>query len=179
MTPPRRSSRGKRAKFNSFILQEAERSGSDSGDEEDAEHTIGGYLKDSVIVSSGEEDHNDTNAHAMYLQAVRSPLQRPGAFKIPAPRVYHDEYIYSQPMEEEPSQYYPSSFIANDDSSAHEVHDISECPLERAERILKEQRRERRMRKRGAAPAPALAIVVAKRRRAIHSIDDSSDEDVK
>ncbi|XP_034478226.1 ATP-dependent DNA helicase MPH1 [Drosophila innubila] len=179
LTPPRRNSRRKRAKFNSFILQEADQSGSDEGEDENAEHTIGGYLKDSVIVSSGEEDHNDTNAHAMYLQAVRSPLQRPGAFKIPAPRVYHDEYIYSQPVEEEPSQYYPSSFIANDDSSAQEAHDISECPLERAERILKEQRRERRMRKRGGASAPALAMVVAKRRRAIHTIDDSSDEDIK
>ncbi|KAL7736435.1 hypothetical protein ACLKA6_019644 [Drosophila palustris] len=179
LTPPfRRNSRRKRAKFNSFILQEADQSGSDSGEDEEAETTIGGYLKDSVIVSSGEEEHNDTNAHAMYLQAVRSPLQRPGAFKIPAPRVYHDESIYSQPVEAEPSQYYPSSFIANDDSAAQEAHDISECPLERAERILKEQRRERRLRKRGGSSAPALAIVVPKKRRAIHIIDDSSDEDI-
>lgn len=71
MTPPRLNSRHKRAKFNSFILQEADQSGSDNGEDEDAEHTIGGYMKDSVIVSSEEEDHNDTNAHAMYLQAVR------------------------------------------------------------------------------------------------------------
>ncbi|KAH8355362.1 hypothetical protein KR093_011718 [Drosophila rubida] len=178
LTPPRRHTRQKRRKFNSFVLQEAEQSGSEHGDDEEAEHTIGAYLKDSVVVSSDEDEHNDTNVHAMYLQAVRSPIQRPGAFKIPAPRVYHDASIYSQPVEAEPSQYYPSSFIANDDSTAAaEAHDISECPLERAERILKQQRRERRLLKRGAAAAPALARVVPKRRRAIHVLDDSSEED--
>lgn len=81
-------------------------------------------------------------------------------------------------MESEPSQYYACSFIDNDDSSALEPHDISECPLERAERILKEQRRERRQLKRGATSGPSLAIVKPKRRRAIHTIDDSSDDDV-
>ncbi|XP_060659310.1 uncharacterized protein LOC132793413 [Drosophila nasuta] len=179
LTPPRRNSRQKRPKFNSFILQEADLSGSDHGEDEDAEQTIGTYLKDSVVVSSGDEDeHNDTDVHAMYLQAVRSPIQRPGAFKIPAPRVYHDESIYSQPVDVEPSQYYPCSFIANDESTTVvDAHDVSECPLERAERILKEERRERRLLKRGAAAAPIVGRVVPKRRRAIHVIEDSSDED--
>ncbi|KAH8298497.1 hypothetical protein KR044_007748 [Drosophila immigrans] len=180
LTPPRRKSRQKRPKFNSFVLQEAALSGSDDGEDEDAEHTIGAYLKDSVVVSSEDEDeHNDTNVHAMYLQAVRSPIQRPGVFKIPAPRVYHDESIYSQPVEVESSQYYPCSFIANDEStSVVEPHDVSECPLERAERILKEERRERRLLKRAAAPASGpVGRVVPKRRRAIHVIEDSSDED--
>lgn len=74
-------------------------------------------------------------------------------------------------MEAEPSQYFPSSFIANDESAAHELHDVSECPLERAERILKEQRRQRRRR---AATAEAAAIPF---RRRIQTLPDSSDDD--
>lgn len=47
-------------------------SGSEHEEDAEAEKTIGCYLKDSVIVSSDdEEQHNDTNMHAMYLQAVR------------------------------------------------------------------------------------------------------------
>lgn len=70
--PARRNSRRKRAKFNSFILDEVDMSGSEHDEDAEAEKTIGCYLKDSVIVSSDEEEqHNDTNMHAMYLQAVR------------------------------------------------------------------------------------------------------------
>lgn len=61
--------RHKRSKFNSFILDEAEKSGSDH--EEEGETTIGTYLKDSMIVSSDDEDHNDTNTHAIYLRALK------------------------------------------------------------------------------------------------------------
>lgn len=93
---------------------------------------------------------------------------------MPAPRVYHDESIYSQPVEAEPSQYFPCSFIANDESAVNEKHDVSECPLERAERILKERRRQRR---RGAAPAPIAKVTNGKRRR-IQTLQDSSDDDV-
>lgn len=74
-------------------------------------------------------------------------------------------------MEAEPSQYFLSSFIANDESAANELHDVSECPLERAERILKEQRRQRR--KRGA---PVGAVTIPQRRR-IQTLPDSSDDD--
>jgi len=50
-------------------LDEAEKSGSDH--EEEGETTIGTYLKDSMIVSSDDEDHNDTNTHAIYLRALK------------------------------------------------------------------------------------------------------------
>lgn len=92
---------------------------------------------------------------------------------MPAARVYNDESIYSQPVEAEPSQYFPCSFIANDVSVENEKHDVSECPLERAERILKERRRQRR---RGAAPAPIAKVNNGKRRR-IQTLQDSSDDD--
>lgn len=47
-------------------------SGSEHEEDAEAEITFGCYLKDSVIVSSDEEEqHNDTNMHAIYLQAVR------------------------------------------------------------------------------------------------------------
>ncbi|KAH8383181.1 hypothetical protein KR009_007167 [Drosophila setifemur] len=167
-TPPARPRR-KRSKFNSFIVQEAEQSGSDH--EEEAETTIGTYLKDSVIVSSDDEDHNGTDIQAMYLQAVRSPIQRPGAFKMPATRAYRDDsLIFSQPVEDDASQYLPCSFIVDDDSSAMEGgHDVSECPLEKAERILKERRRQRRLGLEPPAP-------VNKRRR-VQTLSTSSDED--
>ncbi|XP_033244408.1 Fanconi anemia group M protein isoform X3 [Drosophila miranda] len=166
---PQTRPRQKRRRFNSFIVDEAEKSGSDH--EEEAEHTIGAYLKDSVIVSSDDEDHNDTTDHAMYLQAIRSPVQRPGAFKIPARRVYHDEsLIFSQAVEAEASQYMPSSFVVADESLTHEKHDVSECPLERAERILKERRRQRRL---GVELPPAPS----NKRRRVHTIASSSDDD--
>ncbi|XP_030383173.1 ATP-dependent DNA helicase MPH1 [Scaptodrosophila lebanonensis] len=169
----------KRRKFNSFIINEAEMSGSDH--DEEAEHTIGGYIKDSVIVSSEDDDdgHNDTTSHAMYLQALRSPVRRPGAFKIPARRVYNDEsHIYSQQRELEPSQYIPSSFIVDEaetDISARETRDVSECPLERAERILKEERRQKRRLKRFGSPQPRPQQ--SKRRRVQPMANSSSDDD--
>ncbi|XP_017035935.1 DEAD-box ATP-dependent DNA helicase Fancm [Drosophila kikkawai] len=166
-TPPPKP-RQKRAKFNSFIVDEADKSGSDH--DEEAETTIGTYLKDSVIVSSDDdEDPNDTNVHAMYLQAVRSPIQRPGAFKMPAPKVYRDEsHIFSQPVEAEASQYLPCSFIVDDDSST--IQDVSECPLEKAERILKERRRQRRL-------GNLQPVAPANKRRRIQTMSTSSDED--
>ncbi|KAH8242761.1 hypothetical protein KR032_001877 [Drosophila birchii] len=166
-TPPPRP-RQKRSKFNSFIVDEADKSGSDH--DEEAETTIGTYLKDSVIVSSDEDENpNDTNVHAMYLQAVRSPIQRPGAFKMPAPKVYRDEsHIFSQPVEAESSQYLPCSFIVDDDSST--IQDVSECPLEKAERILKERRRQRRL-------GNLQPVAPANKRRRVQTMSTSSDED--
>ncbi|KAH8384522.1 hypothetical protein KR200_003494 [Drosophila serrata] len=166
-TPPKKP-RQKRIKFNSFIVDEADKSGSDH--DEEAETTIGTYLKDSVIVSSDDdEDPNDTNVHAMYLQAVRSPIQRPGAFKMPAPKVYRDEsHIFSQPVEAEASQYLPCSFIVDDDSST--IQDVSECPLEKAERILKERRRQRRL-------GNLQPVAPVNKRRRVQTLSTSSDED--
>ncbi|EDW96282.1 uncharacterized protein Dyak_GE25739 [Drosophila yakuba] len=161
--------RHKRSKFNSFILDEADKSGSDH--EEEGETTIGTYLKDSMIASSDDEDHNDTNTHAIYLRAMKSPIQRPGAFKMPPPRVFRDEsHIFSQPVEDDSSQYMQCSFIVDDESSTIERgHDVSECPLEKAERILKERRKQRRLGK--APPAPA------NKRRRLQTMSTSSDED--
>ncbi|XP_017105264.2 DEAD-box ATP-dependent DNA helicase Fancm [Drosophila bipectinata] len=162
--------RKKRRYFNSFIADEAEKSGSDH--DEEAETTIGTYLKDSVIVSSDEDDHNDTNMHAIYLQAARSPIQRPGAFKMPAPRAYHnDSQIFSQPVEDDTSQYLAGSFIVDDDTSTTERGlDVSECPLEKAERILKERRRQRRLGILPPDPPP-------NKRRRVQTLSTSSDED--
>jgi len=62
------------------------------------------------------------------------------------------------------------SFIVDDESSTIERgHDVSECPLEKAERILKERRKQRRLGKVPSAP-------VNKRRR-LQTISTSSDED--
>ncbi|ALC41120.1 CG7922 [Drosophila busckii] len=170
LTPPKWPRQRRPKPRNAFILDEADQSGSDHEEAADAENTIGCYLHDSVVVSSDEDQHNDTNMHAIYLQGIRSPIKRAGAFKILEPRTYDVSQIYSQAVEAEPSQYLPCSFIADEESALLEqAHDISECPLERAERILKEQRRQRKRDKAEGATQP--------KRRRIQTIVDSSDDD--
>lgn len=90
---------------------------------------------------------------------IRSPATRPrGAFKIPAPRSYNDQSrIYSQVVlsEEECSQYVADSFVvhgSDDDRDAvakqkQEEMDLTECPLERAERIIKERSKLKKIQK--------------------------------
>lgn len=87
---------------------------------------------------------------------------------MPAPKVYRDEsHIFSQPVDEE-SQYLPCSFIADDDSST--IQDVSECPLEKAERILKERRRQRRL-------GNLQPVAPTNKRRRVQTMSTSSDED--
>lgn len=91
---------------------------------------------------------------------------------MPAPRAYlNDSQIFSQPVEDDISQYLPGSFIVDDDTSTTERGlDVSECPLEKAERILKERRRQRRLGIQPPDPPP-------NKRRRVQTISTSSDED--
>lgn len=78
----------------------------------------------------------------------RSPNKRP--FKIPAPRVYNDmSRIFSQavPRYEGDSVYKEDSFVISSDEEVVEEPMSQECPLERAEAILKARRREKRKNK--------------------------------
>jgi len=73
-------------------------------------------------------------------------------------------------VQDDSSQYLQCSFVVDDDSSTIERgHDVSECPLEKAERILKERRKQRRLGK--LPPEPA------NKRRRLQTMSTSSDED--
>lgn len=88
----------------------------------------------------------------MLYFSYRSPAARPrGAFKIPPPRIFNDRSeIYSQIIssDEERSQYVADSFLVtgSDDENAEEGNDndITECPLERAERLIRERQKNKK-----------------------------------
>ncbi|XP_011291940.1 uncharacterized protein LOC101889475 [Musca domestica] len=177
--------RRKRRKYNSFIEDEAALSGSDQSEDE-AEHSIGGYMLDSVVVHSDEDDPDQASTshmQAMYLQSLKSPApRRGGGFKIPAPRVYDDHsHIYSQALlpEEICSQYMPDSFVVEEDDSFinnnANITEVSMCPLERAEKILKERRKAKKNAKLAASGQTATKSKGKKKK--VNLIDDSSDDD--
>lgn len=65
--------RRKRRRFNSFIEQEAEVSGSENSEDE-AEHSVGCYMLDLVVVLSDEEDPDQASTshmQGMYLQSLK------------------------------------------------------------------------------------------------------------
>ncbi|XP_075166283.1 FA complementation group M [Haematobia irritans] len=179
--------RRKRRRFNSFIEQEAVVSGSDNSEDE-AEHSVGHYLLDSVVVMSDDDDNDQASTshmQAMYLQSLKSPQNRRGAFKIPAPRVYNDHsHIYSQAVlpEDICSQYVADSFVVDEDESfinnKADVTEVSMCPLERAEKILKERRRAKKNAKLAAAAGQIPNTKKPQqKKRTVHIIGDSSDDD--
>ncbi|XP_053966304.1 uncharacterized protein LOC128868344 isoform X1 [Anastrepha ludens] len=150
----------------------------DDESEEYSQMPCSQYVKDSMIVSSDEAETFDENAatstqmQAYYLQSVKSPKHLPrGAFKIPAFREFNDQsQIYSQAAPLEESQYVCDSFVVNeDDEGSIELHDQTVCPLERAERILKERRRRSKEFKSVAK--------IQRRRRIVKPAESSEDED--
>ncbi|XP_065369638.1 uncharacterized protein Fancm [Calliphora vicina] len=170
--------RKKRRRFNSFIDQEAGVSGSEQSEDE-ADHTIGCYIHDSVVVPSDDEDPDQASTshmQAMYLQSLKSPQQRRGTFKIPAPRVYNDHSrIFSQAVlpDDTYSQYLPDSFVVEEDDA--DVTEVSMCPLERAEKILKERRRAKKL---GLLePENCVKKKTGNTKKRIQIINDSSDDD--
>ncbi|KAM7342429.1 FA complementation group M [Cochliomyia hominivorax] len=176
--------RKKRRRFNSFIEHEAGVSGSEQSEDE-ADHTIGCYMLDSVVVPSDEEDPDQASTshmQAMYLQSLKSPQQKRGAFKIPAPRVYNDHSrIFSQAVlpDDTYSQYLPDSFVVEGEDSFindnADVTEVSMCPLEKAEKILKERRRAKKL---GLLEEdkPVKTKTKTKNKR-IQIIESSSDDD--
>ncbi|XP_037826903.1 uncharacterized protein LOC119614879 [Lucilia sericata] len=175
--------RKKRRRFNSFIEHEAGVSGSEQSEDE-ADHTIGCYIHDSVVVASDDEDPDQASTshmQAMYLQSLKSPQQRRGAFKIPAPRVYNDRSrIFSQAVlpDDTYSQYLPDSFVVEEEDSFindnADVAEVSMCPLEKAEKILKERRRAKKL---GLLEEDCVQKKKTKSKKKIQIITDSSDDD--
>ncbi|XP_069964483.1 DEAD-box ATP-dependent DNA helicase Fancm [Bactrocera oleae] len=166
--------RQNRHRLDNFIDYEA----AASGDESDDEYRVSQYVKDSMIVSSDELDTIDENAptssqmQAHYMQSIKSPKPvARGAFKIPPFREYNDlSQIYSQVASIEPSQYVYDSFVVDEEHDKECMKSKNETlsPLERAERILKERQRARNKFKK---------VGKFKKRKRIHQVSDSSDDD--
>ncbi|XP_036332915.1 uncharacterized protein LOC118744192 [Rhagoletis pomonella] len=164
-----------KSRLHEFIDAEAIFSSDDGSEEELNEIPCNQYVKDSMIVSSDEVETFDENAptttqmHAYYLQSVRSPKHLRRNFKIPSFREFNDQ-VYSQPAPAEPSQYVCDSFVVSeeDDEEPKDAQDQTICPLERAERILKERRRAR---------GNFKVVAKIQKRRRIRQLMDSSDED--
>ena len=102
----------------------------------------------------------------------RSPQQRRGRFKIPAPRVFNDHsQIFSQAVL--PADTYSQYQDEEDDSFiTQNIHkaDVSMCPLERAEKILRERRKAKKL-----AHLNEESKMKSKKR--IQLINDSSEEE--
>ncbi|XP_039957200.1 uncharacterized protein LOC120772572 [Bactrocera tryoni] len=169
-----RLQRQNRRRLDNFIDYEA----AASGDESDDEMPCSQYIKDSMIVSSDELDTIDENAptcsqmQAHYLQSIKSPkpIAR-STFKIPPFREYNDlSQIYSQMPPKEPSQYVYDSFVVAEghDKECMKSQNETLSPLERAERILIEQKRARKKFKK---------VAQFKKRKRIRQVSDSSDDD--
>ncbi|XP_050326994.1 uncharacterized protein LOC126757265 isoform X2 [Bactrocera neohumeralis] len=169
-----RLQRQNRRRLDNFIDYEA----AASGDESDDEMPCSQYIKDSMIVSSDELDTIDENAptcsqmQAHYLQSIKSPkpIAR-STFKIPPFREYNDlSQIYSQMPPKEPSQYVYDSFVVAEghDKECMKSQNETLSPLERAERILIEQKRARKKFKK---------VAEFKKRKRIRQVSDSSDDD--
>ncbi|XP_001660079.2 uncharacterized protein LOC5571977 [Aedes aegypti] len=180
--PAKRRKRKERPDF--FLSQASVSDDDDDGeDEEEDDYGLSQFVDDSIIHHGPVEEDDADDMRAKYLQSVRSPIRRPGGFKIPAApsRFINTLDIYSQPAERrhlQQSMYEMNSFIASEEEDEDlEGSDVSDGEgrlpssqstpeldeLEQAEAILRERRRARRLQKQ---------LPKAKRRRKIVSLSD-------
>lgn len=98
------------------------------------------------FVSYTQHVQDEVDMHAIYLQGIKSPVNRHGAFVFKEPPVLEEELdVYSQPCSQAEQSYLQDSFCVDNDHDELEgsklVHGYS--ILEEAERILKEKKRKR------------------------------------
>ncbi|XP_070164974.1 DEAD-box ATP-dependent DNA helicase Fancm [Polyergus mexicanus] len=122
---------------NEFIDDEAEVDFDASSDETiiiDEED-----LADFVSYTQYQQDEVDMQAH--YLQTIKSPIKRPGAFHFRKPQSPDlNTEIYSQPLSQEQDSYLYDSFCVKEDIEPSMLVN-NDTILERAERELKRRRR--------------------------------------
>ncbi|KAL2735247.1 Fanconi anemia group M protein isoform X3 [Vespula squamosa] len=124
-----------------YIDNEAEVSFDNSSDESSGkDEDLSGF------VSYTQHVPEDEDMRALYLQAVKSPIKRPGAFVFKEPRVSDEVVeIYSQPCSQANESYLEDSFCINADEDdvdeSKHIHGYS--ILEKAERILENRKRKR------------------------------------
>ncbi|EFN84892.1 Fanconi anemia group M protein [Harpegnathos saltator] len=125
---------------NEFIDDEAQASSNDSTSDESTS-TIDEELRDFVSYTQNVENQVDMEAH--YLQTVKSPIRRPGAFHFKKPRLPDPNVeIYSQSLSQVHDSYLYDSFCVREDAEETSVFH-NESILEVAERKLECNKRKR------------------------------------
>lgn len=124
---------------NEFINDEAEVNSDGSSDE--SVIMDDGDLADFVSYTQHQQDQVDMHAH--YLQTIKSPIKRPGAFHFRKPQSPDlNIEIYSQPLSQVQDSYLYDSFCVKEDVEPSMLVD-NDTILEKAERELKRNRRRR------------------------------------
>ncbi|XP_047350129.1 Fanconi anemia group M protein isoform X2 [Vespa velutina] len=92
------------------------------------------------------QHETDDDMHALYLQAVKNPIKRPGAFVFKEPKEFNKMVeIYSQPCSQTNESYLEDSFCINGDQDDvdESKHNHGYSILEEAEKILENKKRKR------------------------------------
>ncbi|XP_046822683.1 Fanconi anemia group M protein isoform X2 [Vespa crabro] len=92
------------------------------------------------------QHETDDDMHALYLQAVKNPIKRPGAFIFKEPKEFNKMVeIYSQPCSQANESYLEDSFCINGDQDDvdESKHNHGYSILEEAEKILENKKRKR------------------------------------
>ncbi|XP_055600531.1 uncharacterized protein LOC129749550 [Uranotaenia lowii] len=171
------SHRKKRRKHCDFFLSQVEVSDDDEEEDDFEEDELSHMVDDSIVFHGHVEDDSNVDMRAKYLQSVRSPVHQ-GRFKIPAAptRFLNTLDIYSQPSdryEQQGSNYEECSFVVPEDEIESQEDGSESDELERAERILRERRRAKKL-------GLDVEAAAKKRRRKIVSLansDQSSSSD--
>ncbi|KAJ6639999.1 Fanconi anemia group M protein like [Pseudolycoriella hygida] len=138
-----------------------------SGGSSDEDVTLDGDMT-SIICNDDVQDDPSVDMRAIYLRSVMSPVRKnKGRFSNPKP--YNKADIFSQVVEDNESDY-DTSFVV-DECSEEEGNDQEMSVLERAEWLLKMERREKRKKSNNNSSS------VPKRRKIVE-INDSSDENM-
>ncbi|XP_035725985.1 Fanconi anemia group M protein-like isoform X3 [Vespa mandarinia] len=92
------------------------------------------------------QHETDDDMHALYLQTVKNPIKRPGAFVFKEPKEFNKMIeIYSQPCSQANESYLEDSFCINGDQDDVDdsKHNHGYSILEEAEKILENKKRKR------------------------------------
>ncbi|KAG4080198.1 hypothetical protein HA402_008269 [Bradysia odoriphaga] len=134
----------------------------------DDEHDVSDAELNSIICNEEEHDDTSVDMRAIYMQSVKSPVRKNG-FRMVNPKAYlHNTNIFSQTVVEENESDYDTSFVV-DECSENEENEQEMSVLERAEWLLKNERREKRKKCNNNSSS------VPKRRKII-AFNDSSDD---
>lgn len=106
-----------------FFATQAGVSGDETSDDEN--HDLESFLNDSLICNEEVEDHPDVDMRAKYLASIKSPIARPGRFKIPE-RVVNNLDIFSQIPSSEDSEDEMDSFVVDNSVEVSVVNEVGE-----------------------------------------------------
>ncbi|XP_011879336.1 PREDICTED: uncharacterized protein LOC105568345 [Vollenhovia emeryi] len=140
---------------NAFIDDEAEVESDVSSDE-----IVITDDEDLAEFISYSQDHQDQDMHAHYLQTIKSPIRRPGAFHFRTPRSpAPDIEIYSQVSPRMQDSYVNDSFCVDGDTESSTLAH-SDSLLDKLERKLEQNRRKRIRSNKGTKNAKKMKRII-------------------